>query len=60
MEYLPPFAVHGTHLLSNEDIDSAAQDYKSLLISLRDGIFSTEEILSCEYLNDILELKKGS
>lgn len=58
MEYLPPFVVHGTHLLNDDDIDTAAQNYRTLLISLRDEIFSTEEIRSCEYLNDILELKK--
>lgn len=60
MEYLPPFAVHGTHLLSDKDIAKAAVDYKSLLISLRDGIFSTDEIRSCEYLNDVLELKNDN
>ena len=60
MEYLPPFAVHGTHLLTEADIDQAAKDYKSLLISLRDNIFSEEDINSCEYLNDILEQQKDN
>ena len=58
MEYLPPFVVHGTHLLSDEEINLAVEDYRTLLISLQDEIFSAEEIRSCEYLNDILELKK--
>ena len=58
MEYLPPFVVHGTHLMSEEDIGRAALDYRTLLISLRDDIFSSDEIHGCEYLNDILALKK--
>jgi glutathione-regulated potassium-efflux system ancillary protein KefG len=60
MEYLPPFAVHGTHLLAEADIDQAAKDYISLLISLRDNLFSEDDISSCEYLNDILEQQKDN
>lgn len=55
MDYLPPFVVHGTHLLSDEEMDSAARNYRSLLISLRDEIFSMDEIMECYYLNDLLE-----
>ena len=57
MEYLPPFVVHGTHLLEEKDMESAAMDYKTLLIALRDQIFTADEIQACEYLNDILEIK---
>lgn len=55
MEYLPPFVVHGTHLLDDAQIDLAARNYGSLLISLRDEIFSLDEIMDCYYLNDLLE-----
>ncbi len=55
MDYLPPFVVHGTHLLDEEGIDAAARNYKSLLISLRDELFSMDEIMDCYYLNDLLE-----
>jgi glutathione-regulated potassium-efflux system ancillary protein KefG len=55
MDYLPPFVVHGTHLLNDEAIQAAAQNYRSLLISLRDDIFSMDEIMDCFYLNDLLE-----
>jgi glutathione-regulated potassium-efflux system ancillary protein KefG len=55
MVYLPPFVVHGTHLLSEGEVHSAATDYRKILISLRDQIFSEEEIWSCTYLNDLLE-----
>ena len=56
MIYMPPFVVHGTHLLSEDEIQAAAMDYKKILISLRDQIFSDEEIWRCNYLNDLLEL----
>jgi glutathione-regulated potassium-efflux system ancillary protein KefG len=56
MIYMPPFVVHGTHLLSEEEIHIAALEYRKILISLRDQIFSDEEIWSCNYLNDLLEL----
>jgi glutathione-regulated potassium-efflux system ancillary protein KefG len=55
MDYLPPFVVHGTHLLTDEQIAKAAGDYRSLLIALRDEIFSLDEIMDCFYLNDLLE-----
>jgi glutathione-regulated potassium-efflux system ancillary protein KefG len=58
MIYLPPFVVHGTHLLEDEEIHKAAMDYRKILISLRDGIFSDDEIGNCTYLNDLLEFSK--
>lgn len=54
--YMPPFVVHGTHLFSDEDINKAALDYRKILISLRDQIFTDEEIWRCNYMNDLLEL----
>lgn len=56
MVYMPPFVIHGTHLLSEEEIHSAALDYRKIMLSLRDSIFSDEEIWHCNYLNDLLEL----
>jgi glutathione-regulated potassium-efflux system ancillary protein KefG len=37
MEYLPPFIVHGTHLLDEDGIAPHASDYGRLLLALRDG-----------------------
>lgn len=56
MIYMPPFVVHGTHLLSEEEIQKAAIDYRKIMISLRDQIFSDDEIWNCNYMNDLLEL----
>ena len=60
MHYYPPFAVHGTHLLTEEEINAYAVDYKKILISLRDDIFSMDDIMGCEYSNDLLTLNKPS
>jgi glutathione-regulated potassium-efflux system ancillary protein KefG len=54
MKYLPPFVVHGTHLINEEDITIFAEEYKKILISLRDEIFSSDEIISYEYMNDLI------
>jgi glutathione-regulated potassium-efflux system ancillary protein KefG len=37
MRWLPPFVVHGTHVLSDVDLAHAAADYGRLLRALRDG-----------------------
>jgi glutathione-regulated potassium-efflux system ancillary protein KefG len=60
MEYYPPFVVHGTHLLSGDGINAYAADYKKIIISLRDDIFSMEDIMACEYSNDLLTSNKSS
>jgi len=53
MEYLPPFVVHGTHLLDAQGISEAAGNYRNVIASLRDGLFSQEDFQQCEYTNDI-------
>jgi len=58
MEYLPPFVVHGTHLLADEELDRYARDYKNLLISLRDDIITMDDIFQFEYLNDMMSEMK--
>lgn len=55
MVYLPPFMVHGTHLLTDRDIEEYASKYKRLLVSLRDDIFSDQELLENEYLNHLID-----
>jgi glutathione-regulated potassium-efflux system ancillary protein KefG len=54
INYLPPFVVHGTHLLETPEIEEAAQNYRRLLLALQDNIFSEDELYSHEYLNDII------
>jgi len=55
MEYLPPFVIHGTHLLSETEITSCAEDYRKILVSLRDGLLNYDELHSYGYINDLLK-----
>jgi glutathione-regulated potassium-efflux system ancillary protein KefG len=52
MHYLPPFVVHGSHLLDLEAIIKAGQEYRRAILALRDGIISPVELLPFEYTND--------
>jgi glutathione-regulated potassium-efflux system ancillary protein KefG len=52
MDYLPPFAMHGTHRISAEEKISTARHYGILLEKLVAGDFSVIEIKTCTYLND--------
>lgn len=55
MDYLPPFVVHGTHLLEEPDIEDYAAKYKRILISLRDNIFSDKELMEKSYINHLID-----
>ncbi len=54
MDYLPPFVTHGSLLIKEEQIKKAADDYKKVLVSLREKLFNDEEIMKFEYINDLL------
>jgi len=54
MHYLPPFVVHGTHLLDEQGIAKAGNDYRKVIQALRDDIFNEEELYDNEYLNDLI------
>jgi glutathione-regulated potassium-efflux system ancillary protein KefG len=58
MIYLPPFVVHGSHVVSSDEIRKYALDYKETLMILRDGGLRLEELVKMEYMNEILELIK--
>lgn len=55
MSYYPPFVVHKTHLLTNEEIHNYNEDYKRILELLVNDSIQEEEILNKLYLNDILK-----
>jgi glutathione-regulated potassium-efflux system ancillary protein KefG len=59
MIYLPPFAVHGTHLLKAQDLESYARLYRSLLEKLAKGEFNIEFMQRFPYLNDWLSKETG-
>ena len=54
MEYLPPFAVMGTHRMNEEQIKRSANDYGRLLKILSNGDFDMKKALSARFLNEIL------
>ncbi|NNE98466.1 MAG: NAD(P)H oxidoreductase [Pyrinomonadaceae bacterium] len=54
MQYLPPFAVMGTHNMKGEQIDRAALNYGRLLKVLSNGDLDLEKAKSLRYLNEIL------
>lgn len=53
LEFLPPFVVHGTHLLDDQGIARSATEYKRIISALRDNAFSIEDLSKHEYINDI-------
>jgi glutathione-regulated potassium-efflux system ancillary protein KefG len=54
MIYLPPFAVQGTHLLTEEALQHHVALYRALLSRLVRGEFDIEEMKKVPYLNDWL------
>ena len=50
--YLPPFAIHGTHRITKEEITLMGQLYRNILDKFVKGDFSVEEIKKYSYMND--------
>lgn len=60
MAYPPPFVVHGTHRLRPEDIARHAEDYRRVIVALRDATLDLEAARDEPRLNRRLdELLKG-
>ncbi|MEQ8715060.1 MAG: NAD(P)H-dependent oxidoreductase, partial [Cyclobacteriaceae bacterium] len=57
MEYLPPFAVLGTHRLDRQGILDHQAEYANLLESLRNGSLGPKARDNCQFLNDLTEIK---
>jgi glutathione-regulated potassium-efflux system ancillary protein KefG len=53
MQYLPPFAVHGTHRLQKSEIEAYAIQYRQLLLALAEDRISERDWQSVMYLNDL-------
>ncbi len=60
MIYLPPFAVHGTHLLTEKHLAAYARLYQTLLEKLVHGEFHIKTIQKYDYLNDWLAKETGA
>ncbi len=51
MRFLAPFVLHNTHSMDETDIAAPAQDYRELLIALRDGLVDLEALEGRERIN---------
>lgn len=59
MIYLPPFVVHGTHLLTDKALAEHARLYRLLLKQLSNDELPLEIVRQYEYLNDRLLTASG-
>ncbi len=59
MEYLPPFVVHGTHLLTDDGIGRHAKDYRRLIKALRNGRISGDSVQGLDRINHDLAMLLG-
>lgn len=53
MNYLPPFAVHGTHRLTKADIEAYAIQFRQLLLAFTEDRISEAQWHGVAYLNDL-------
>jgi glutathione-regulated potassium-efflux system ancillary protein KefG len=62
MIYLPPFAIHGTHRMTEDELVKSSFQYREILLQLIKGEFSLESIIKYKYLNEWTgtELSKSS
>lgn len=58
MIYLPPFVVHSTHRLTEEDLDKYATQFDVLMEKLASGKLQYEKLKELELINDICVLNK--
>ena len=54
IEYLPPYVIHGTHSLGVEDVARVADEYRRVIVALRDGTLDLETARANTHLNDDL------
>jgi glutathione-regulated potassium-efflux system ancillary protein KefG len=59
MTYLSPFVVHGTHVLTESEIEGHAVDYRRLVDGLRDGLVKPERTTGLPRINADLDAVLG-
>ena len=53
MKYLPPFWMPGTHRMDLTELNKYGEQYRKLLLALRDEFFSPQQIEPVDCLNDL-------
>jgi glutathione-regulated potassium-efflux system ancillary protein KefG len=51
MEFLPPYAAHGTHGMTPEEMEDHGSDLRTLLEALRDGRITLEGVRDLPRIN---------
>lgn len=54
MKYLPPFVIHGSHTLSEQELEKYNVDYKELMVALRDEKLKETAFTETEYINSLI------
>lgn len=54
MNYLPPFVIHGSHTISDKQLQMHCNDYKRLILAIRDEQFDEKSFSKTEYINHII------
>ena len=55
MDYLSPFVVHGTHMITEQEIEDHGEDYRKIITALRDGKIDLEAGHTSQRLNSDIE-----
>jgi glutathione-regulated potassium-efflux system ancillary protein KefG len=55
MNYLPPFIVHGSHTIKNDEIEEYALKYRKALLFLRDDKLLKADMEKEEYFNSLID-----
>jgi glutathione-regulated potassium-efflux system ancillary protein KefG len=55
MTYLPPFVAHGTLGMTDEEIHQHAEDYRRVIIALRDGQIDLETVMPDQRINSYMD-----
>ncbi len=56
MQFIPPFVVHGTHRLTNKQIEEAAIQFRDVLTGLADNSFAETALAKAHYMNDLVPI----
>lgn len=56
MEYWPPYVIHGTHRMVENDINVQATRYAALIAALRDDRIMVGDTNTIHYLNEVLPI----
>lgn len=57
MTYLPPYVVHGTHVMKNQGYDECGKEYNRLLQYIENNDLNISELSKYTYFNDWLKTK---